>query len=76
MSKIEPGIRAGKPIKRGDVIGYSGNTGLSEAPHLHYEVRDLEDNHLNPLHFLAPSMTPAEYERLLREAEQTTLIFD
>lgn len=76
MSKIAPGLRAGKSIKRGDLIGYSGNTGLSEAPHLHYEVRDLEGNQLNPIHFLAPSLTPAEYERLMSEAESTTFIFD
>lgn len=76
LSEIVPGIRAGKSVKRGDLLGYSGNTGLSEAPHLHYEVRDLDGNQLNPLHFLAPSMTPAEYERLLLEAERTTLIFD
>ena len=76
MSEIAPGIRAGKSVERGDLLGYSGNTGLSEAPHLHYEVRDLDGNQLNPLHFLAPSMTPAEYERLLLEAERTTLIFD
>lgn len=76
MSEIAPGIRAGRSVKRGDLLGYSGNTGLSEAPHLHYEVRDLDGNQLNPLHFLAPSLTPAEYERLLQEAEQTTLIFD
>ncbi|MDE2995792.1 MAG: M23 family metallopeptidase [Bacteroidota bacterium] len=76
MSKIAPGIREGRTIKRGDLIGYSGNTGLSEAPHLHYEVRDLDGNQLNPIHFLAPSMTPAEYERLLAQAESTTFIFD
>lgn len=76
MSKIAPGLRAGQSIKRGDLIGYSGNTGLSEAPHLHYEVRDLDGNQLNPIHFLAPSLTPAEYEKLLAEAESTTLIFD
>ena len=76
MSKIAPGIREGRTIKRGDLIGDSGNTGLSEAPHLHYEVRDLDGNQLNPIHFLAPSMTPAEYERLLAQAESTTFIFD
>jgi len=76
MSEIVPGLRAGQSVQRGDLLGYSGNTGLSEAPHLHYEVRDLDGNQLNPLHFLAPSMTPSEYERLLQEAERTTLIFD
>jgi len=76
MSEIAPGVRSGRSVKRGDLIGYSGNTGLSEAPHLHYEVRDLDGNQLNPLHFLAPSMTPAAYERLLQDAERTTLIFD
>jgi len=76
MSKIATDIRQGRTIKRGDLIGYSGNTGLSEAPHLHYEVRSLDGKHLNPLHFLAPSMTPAEYERLKKEADATTFIFD
>ena len=76
LSRIAPGIRKGKSIKRGEVIGYSGNTGLSEAPHLHYEVRDLTGRSLNPLFFLAPSMTPAAYEQLLKEAENTTFLFD
>ncbi len=76
LSEIESTMRKGRTVKRGDLLGYSGNTGLSAAPHLHYEVRDLEGNQLNPLHFLAPSMTPAEYERLLAEVERTTLMFD
>lgn len=76
LSKIAPGIRRGNKIKRGDLLGYSGNTGLSEAPHLHYEVRDLDGKSLNPIYFLAPSVTPAEYERLLKEAESTTFLFD
>jgi len=76
MSKIAQGLRRGRTIKRGDLIGYSGNTGLSEAPHLHYEVRDMDGNSLNPIYFLAPSVTPAEYERLLKEAESSTFLFD
>ena len=40
------------PIKKGEIIGYSGNTGNSFGPHLHFEVRDLNsEDPLNPLKF-------------------------
>ncbi|TPE44526.1 M23 family metallopeptidase [Pontibacter mangrovi] len=39
------------PVKRGDVIGLSGNTGGSGGPHLHFEIRDKEDRLYNPLRY-------------------------
>ena len=39
LSKIAEGIRPGKKVKQGDVIGYVGSTGLSTGPHLHYEFQ-------------------------------------
>ena len=46
---FEPGVL---PVKQGDVIGYSGNSGSSGGPHLHFEVRDLHTNELiDPLTF-------------------------
>ncbi len=49
MSRIV--VRPGQQVKRGDIIGYVGNSGRSTGPHLHYEVR-LNDRPLNPMNFL------------------------
>ncbi len=37
------------PVRRGEVVALSGNTGGSAGPHLHWEVRDAQDRQLNPL---------------------------
>lgn len=44
-------VVVGEQLKKGDLLGYSGNTGLSSAPHLHYEIH-LKGEALDPLYFL------------------------
>lgn len=60
-------VRTGQNIKRGDLIGYVGNTGLSTAPHLHYEVH-INGAQVDPVHYFFNDLTAAEYERVLELA--------
>ena len=46
----------GQAVKRGDIIGYSGNSGRSTGPHVHYEIHKLSDI-VNPLDYVIPSDT-------------------
>ena len=54
MSKFARGIRAGKRVQQGQIIGYVGTTGRSTGPHLHYEVL-LNGKHINPSALRLPS---------------------
>ncbi|MDJ0834367.1 MAG: peptidoglycan DD-metalloendopeptidase family protein [Gammaproteobacteria bacterium] len=57
MSRYARGMKKGKKIKQGQVIGYVGKTGLASGPHLHYEFR-LNGVHRNPLTIKLPAAEP------------------
>ncbi|MBT8272116.1 MAG: M23 family metallopeptidase, partial [Bacteroidia bacterium] len=60
-------VRKNQKVKRGDLIGFVGSTGRSEAPHLHYEIfKDGEK--INPINFYYGSLTPDEFSELLKSA--------
>lgn len=63
-------VRRGQNIKRGDLIGYVGNTGLSVAPHLHYEVHK-NDIALNPINFYYGNLSLEEFANLQQASEES-----
>jgi len=75
LSKFADGIKAGKRVLRGDLIGYAGNTGLSEGPHLHYEIR-IDGAAINPLEYLALDVNPEEYREFIRIAKNNPQAMD
>jgi len=73
MSKIN--VRRGQKVKRGDVIGLVGNTGISSAPHLHYEVIK-DGKKINPANFYFNDLTPAEYDLMVELSSHSNQSFD
>ena len=57
-------VKAGQNVTRGELIGQVGNTGLSTAPHLHYEVL-LNGQQIDPVHYFFIDLSPLEYEKVL-----------
>lgn len=76
LSRVGEGIKRGTKVTRGELIGYSGSTGQSTGPHLHYEVRDLDGTAVNPVQFFAPTMTPHAYRELVEASSLSTTSLD
>lgn len=68
-------VSKGQTVRRGDIIALSGDTGLSLAPHLHYEVR-CNGMRVDPIHYFFMELTPSEYQRLMRIAQTGMQSFD
>lgn len=78
LSRAADGVRVGALVQRGQTVAFSGNSGLSTAPHLHYEVRRLDEARtpVNPVATFVPDVTPAQYRELVDAARAPTVSFD
>ncbi|MGD8427109.1 MAG: M23 family metallopeptidase [Balneolaceae bacterium] len=60
LSSFAKGIKPGAKVKRGDLVAFSGATGLVDGPHLHYEVHR-NGKPVDPLDYLFADTSPQEY---------------
>ncbi len=67
MHMIRIKARDGQRVKRGEVIGWVGNTGASTGPHCHYEVH-INGNPVDPVYFFFNDLNAEQYDRVLKIA--------
>ncbi len=75
LSSVPKNYRKGKKVERGEMIAYSGNSGITEGPHLHYEVR-LNGKRVNPINYIFADTSPEEYLKFREIAETNTKSMD
>lgn len=68
-------VKVGQKVKRGDVIGFVGNTGTSTAPHLHYEVH-LNNKKVNPVNYYFNDLSANEYDKMIELSLKSGQTFD
>ena len=68
-------VRSGQKINRGELIGFVGSTGVSTAPHLHYEVRR-NNKPVNPINYYFNDITPDEYDKMIFVSSMKNQSFD
>ena len=73
MSRVD--VKVGEEVKKGQVIGAVGSTGLSTAPHCHYEVH-YKGRAVDPIDFCLDGLTPEEYKELVEHAAIENQSFD
>ncbi len=73
MFKVK--ARKGQKLKRGEIIGYVGNTGKSTGPHCHYEVHK-NNRPLDPVYYFYNDLTPEQFDRLLKMAAASNQSLD
>jgi murein DD-endopeptidase MepM/ murein hydrolase activator NlpD len=72
---VRTAVKNGEKIKRGQIIGYVGNTGLSAGPHCHYEVH-VNGKKLNPINYYYNDLSPEMYEQLRKMASDENQSLD
>ena len=68
-------VKRGENVKKGDIIGFVGNTGRSKGVHLHYEVHK-DGKKVNPVNYFYSNLSPQEFDEILKISSQENQSLD